>query len=134
MNKQFIYTILFFTYLLLSCNHTSSFTEDDIPILTIDIHKKQPVQLSSLLEDISYTLLDNSLDEYLIGEVDFMKVAGDKLYTSTLNRLLVYDINTGQVIYQLNNYGEAPGQYLSITDLIVEPEAGGFELLDKKIK
>lgn len=128
--------LFFFLILFTACNHSHIAINQSIETISVDMNKASIVDLSIPFKEITYTLLSDS-DSFLIGDVDRMKIAGNKLYIITSKRLLSFDASNGNPLLSLQRLGNASGEYSSLYDMWIDPVRQEIELLDmngKKIQ
>lgn len=131
--KKYIIPLFIF---LIACNQPQTLTNPIIETISVDLNKATTLDLSNSFDNITYTLL-NDADSFLIGDIDRIKIADDKIYLITSKRLLGFDTKNGNPILHLYHLGKGPGEYISLYDLWIDTKKGEIELLDmngKKIQ
>ena len=116
MNKIKKSFILFSAVVLFACQ--SGKTENAGKILPIDI--KQSNELSEMLDSsYTYTILE-TCDEGLIGEISKIELTDDRIYLfdSRKNVISIFG-KTGNFINQIKKIGQGPGEYTSLTDMVI---------------
>lgn len=116
MKKQLLLFLILFT----ACNHSHTAIDQGIETISVDMDKASIVDLSIPFKEITYTLLSDS-DSFLIGDVDRMKIAGNKLYLITSKKLLSFDASNGNPLLSLQRLGNASGEYSSLYDMWIDP-------------
>lgn len=125
--------ILFFLLFLAACHQPKTPIDEAVETISVDMEKAGLVDLSIPFQEITYTLLSDA-DSFLVGEVDRMKIAGNKLYLITSNRLLSFDAGNGTPWISLQRSGNAPGAYISLDDMWIDTLRQEIELLDRNGK
>ncbi|MDR2916491.1 MAG: 6-bladed beta-propeller [Tannerella sp.] len=125
--KKLIYIFLF-PLAILSC-HTKGDETNTIETIRVDLENSDYIRLSSFFDRISYTLLEDS-ESSLIGEIDKMEIKDGYLFIVSYKKVLVFDAKTGAFTSGLDNHGEGPGKYISLTDMYPETSGKKTEILD----
>lgn len=127
-NYMKIYIIFLFTFFT-ACTPPSTTKDPTVETISVDLDKAATLDLSNSFDKITYTLLNDS-NSFLIGDIDRMKIADNKIYLITSKRLLGFDINNGNPILNLYHLGKGPGEYLSLYDMWIDTKQREIELLD----
>lgn len=78
------------------------------------------VKSEDLIENFEYIALETSSD-YLIGKVDDLQIANDKLYIVSQDRVLVFDFD-GKFVFKIDEIGRGPGEYQRIDNISIDNE------------
>lgn len=119
--------------LMVACTQSQPRAPHPIESIPVELEKAITLDLSFPFEKITYTLLSNA-DSFLIGDVDKIKISENNLYLITSNRVLCFDIQNGSPLFHLSHQGKGPGEYLSLSDIWIDPTSRAIELLDRNGK
>lgn len=125
-----------FIFLLSSCINSKEDDLSAIPKISVDIKDSSVLMFSSLFDSVDYTILETK-EAFLIGDVDRMKIANDKLYILTSKRIVSFDLNTGESFFNIKKLGYSGEDYISLYDMNIDDYSKQIELLDmngKKVK
>ncbi|MDR1356465.1 MAG: 6-bladed beta-propeller [Tannerellaceae bacterium] len=111
------------------CSRTAHSPAATVRVIAVDVDRAGILKLSEYFEDVSYVALSDSC---LVGEIERAKVYGDKLFLLSGKSLIVFDVNTGDALLELNRFGSGPGEYLSLTDILYDADDNTIELLDMR--
>ena len=110
-----VMTVLLLVFVLFSCkSDKQSETRSNLEVMfRIDCSASLPLdmRLSDLCEDVELVPLDIT-DDFLVGEIDYVKYADDHFFVlDDSESLYVFDRN-GRGRTALNKKGQGPGEYL----------------------
>lgn len=108
--------------LLITCCSPS---DQRVDVFEPEYHIKNHVFLDSIksedmIENFEYISLETSSD-YLVGKVDDLQIANDKLYIVSQDRVLVFDFD-GKFIFKIDEIGRGPGEYQRIDNISIDNE------------
>lgn len=93
----------------------------------INIEEGEKIQLSKLIDSFTYITLE---DKELIGKIYKLKVTDDSFYIhDNLGKSLLKYSHSGEFVYKISKHGRGPGEYIRITDFIID-NAGGVQILN----
>jgi len=87
------------------------------------------------LADVRYSLLDTATIALLSDNCDIMGVIGDTVIVHDMttmgdnSRLLLFDANDGHLIRSIRHFGQGPGEYRWIMNVVPDPDSGELILL-----
>ncbi|WP_294629500.1 6-bladed beta-propeller [uncultured Bacteroides sp.] len=115
MNRFLLFICLFF---LVSCNVQST-KETDVSSLNIDFASMQPsLDISSISSSIRYIPLETN-DSIIIDEPIQVLIKKGYVYVADNSAVYKFDME-GNVLASLRHRGDAPDDYLSITDIQID--------------
>lgn len=123
MKKLFI---VFCSYLLISC------CSNDELVIKINPDDNKIVDIDSISDSSNCFIIDDSL--HLVGEVVKM-IKSDK-YVYFLERcshsiISCYNLETGKLVFLIDDYGRGPKEYVDIEDFIVDEKRGCLTLYER---
>lgn len=125
MNRFLLFTCLFF---LVSCNVKNT-KEGDVSPVNIDFASIQPsLDLSSISSSIKYIPLETN-DSVIIDEPVQILIKKGYVYVADNSAVYKFDMN-GHILASLRHRGDAPDDYLSITDIQTD-EMGNIWILSR---
>lgn len=115
--RLFTLSILF---LLLSCHREKGGEDQALETISVDLNMRNHVYSSELFADIQVIPLETT-PESLIRQITQIKYFEERFYIHDYSRscLLVFD-SKGHFLFALNEKGNAPGQYLNLTDFEID--------------
>lgn len=115
----FLRSYIILMCICISCNRNDNNNlQIEIPI---NMEKEENIYLSDVVSDYYFVKLNNP-ENINIGEVTKVKIFKDKIYIMDERKavaLYIYDLK-GNFISQINNKGKGPGEFISLTDFIVD--------------
>jgi len=106
--------------ILLTC---CSKKEQQVEMLVPEYHIKNHVFIDSiksedLIDNFEYIALETT-EDCLIGEVDDLQIADEKLYVVSQRRVLVFDFD-GKFVFKIDQIGRGPGEYQRIDNISID--------------
>jgi hypothetical protein len=114
---------------MLSCTNDSNNDKNATYKVAVNVRTDPSIRFSSVFANVKYTLLCDK-DSFLIGNVDKMKIYDEKIILLSSRRVLIFDRNTGKDILSIQHLGNAPHEYLSLDDVLIDDSTHTVELLD----
>ncbi|MGM0581321.1 MAG: 6-bladed beta-propeller [Bacteroidota bacterium] len=128
------YILIVFLVILASCSSNNNNKESvDSKLIKVMENRQDTKDVDLYLDGIKF--IDLKTEDTFFGEISKMKIFKGKIYILDENKrlgLYVYDLS-GDLIYEYRNKGQAPGQYLQLTDFIVNDDES-VELLDSYLQ
>jgi hypothetical protein len=131
---KILITLLLGLFLLQACNNPKSSLKTDVDEIPVKTVKGFPILISQFCSDVSYIRLEtNTLNP--IGTIDKIILNRDRIYflDSKTNKILVFGYD-GKFITQTDNIGRGPGEYLNISDFLIDSQNDNIELWDNANK
>jgi hypothetical protein len=114
---------------MLSCTNGSDNDKKATCTVAVNVRTDPDIRFSTVFTNAKYTLLCDK-DSFLIGDVDKMKIYDEKIILLSSGRVLIFDRNTGKDILSIQHSGNAPNEYLSLDDVLIDDSTHTVELLD----
>ena len=127
MSKTFIYLLLIGLFISCSRKPYGEFNDKGI-VVPINVNNNKEISFSRLFDSVSYIPLETT-DEALVGIVEHMRIFGNNLCLLCDKNVLIFDTRTGNVITQISKFGNGPGEYQSLYDILIN-EDNLIQLLD----
>lgn len=122
---------LWIFFLLVACNHKATNTiPGALKTITINIDKKEEVELSYFIDSIKYIKLETRAD-ILIAKANKV-VYFDRLYyilDRNSNAIYTFD-ELGNFNFKINRQGRAPEEYVEIDDFTINKKTKTIDVLD----
>lgn len=122
-------------FLLHSCESNTKLRNTDNSIY-IDVEAAEDIELSSIAESIRYVPLETTLENYT-GNFAKVVIHKDRIIAQGANEagqfIAIYDLN-GKKMGVINKQGKGPGEFIEITDFLINPFNDQIELLDGRYK
>jgi len=114
----------------ISCTNQKQESINESVDLVIQTDVDNKLKMSDYVSGIKYLPLGNN-ENNVIGKIDKVVFYGNKIFIldSKTNKIVVYD-NTGKYIFETENTGRGPGEYLNIADFIIDSANSNIELWD----
>jgi hypothetical protein len=126
MNK---YLILIATFLIISCAKKND-KQESILTLDVDTLTCKPYLASDIFSLDKITILETT-PKSVMARVQQIELYNNNYYIGDVIRQQIYIFNLkGQLIKRFNRQGKGYGEYLTITDFIVDPINKSLEILD----
>lgn len=108
-------------------------SQDDVPVIPLTDLSENTLDMSAFVDSIQYIRLETTADN-LIGEVSQLIPLQDKLMIvdKVFTQAIYFFTATGEYLYSINNRGAAPGQYIKIASVAVDPQNGQLFIYDAK--
>ena len=122
--------LLLWVLFLPACNDPKSIPESEVEEILVQTEIGKTMLLSEFCTEVSYRRLQtDNLNS--IGTIDKMILHKNRIYIldSKTNKIFVYNKN-GDFITQTNNNGRGPGEYLNISDFLIDSLNDNIELWD----
>ena len=117
--KIYIILILFFS----SCNRF--FSQDGV---IVDLSNPQIVSVFDYFSHIELIPLETNENSVLGGFVDKIILHQNRFYVFDGRRINVFD-KSGKFILTIGNEGRGPGEFIMLSDIIINPFTGNIDLL-----
>ncbi|MCE2617501.1 MAG: 6-bladed beta-propeller [Phocaeicola sp.] len=125
--KVKLFTAFGIASLLLSCSpKQQTDTITNINVTTTDGSK---IFLSEYSNSVSYLPLETN-DSSLIGRIERFRIFGNKLTIIANKSLMTFDLNSGKYLTTISKVGNAPDNYVSIEDALIDTKTHYIEILD----
>ncbi|MDR0429120.1 MAG: 6-bladed beta-propeller [Tannerellaceae bacterium] len=125
-----LFSIILSSIVFLGCSHSIQ-EQISVPLIEIDVDQTKTLNLSDFFTDISYVSLS---DSFLVGIIETAKIYDDKLFLLTNKSILIFDINSGDLLLNVRHLGRGPGEYISLYDMLYDKNENTIELLDMNAK
>lgn len=125
--------ILFF---LLLCNACSENKTENGQIEIIKIAERTPanISLSELTTEMEVTKLETA-DSCLLGIISHLKISDKFIYIKDIHFDGIYEFDKeGKYIKRLHKKGMGPGEYVEISDFIIDEAQNTLEIFDMQAK
>ena len=122
--KQWIF-VTFCLSLLISCNNSTNHKisldkQEDYKIVEINEQDISTLDYSVALKMKSFVTLSNKIP---LGEVQRMITKNNKLFISDSQpKIVCFNIKNGTIEFEISKIGKGPGEFLKITDFLVNEE------------
>lgn len=128
-NTLFVSILIYFGILFVSCGDNTH-PKVKLERITINPEKITNINLSSFCENISYIKLETNKNCF-IAKIDKISIYKNHFYIldQTGKKLVVFD-NKGKYLFNIGSIGKGPGQYINLTDFIIDEKEGQIELYD----
>jgi hypothetical protein len=124
---SWILTVLLSTTILHSCNEQTPNKKTEE--ISVNLNQSgDTIRLTDLFSKIKSVRLETN-EQSLMGEFNKILLYQDTLYISTGIEIFVFDMN-GKFIQKHAMHGKGPGEYLSISDILIDPEKQHIVILD----
>lgn len=124
MMKQLSIFIFSLSFFAISCENDNIHQN----LVSIDTKTRKTIVFSEIFNDYEFVKLETT-DSSLIGYIDKLVVTDKHLFVSSRKSIFIFDIN-GKFNTRINKYGKGSGEYLSLTDFIVDKD-GNINILDR---
>ncbi|MDY0342623.1 MAG: 6-bladed beta-propeller [Lentimicrobium sp.] len=119
--------VLLSTTILHSCNKRTP--NKKIEEISVNLNQfRDTIRLTDLFSSVKAVRLETN-EQSILGEFNKIVLYQDTLYISTGTEILVFDID-GNFIRKHATHGKGPGEYLSISDILIDPEKQYIIILD----
>ena len=110
--------IIVVVVLFSSCRKSVS----EIPAILIDISHDSEAYLSEIAEEVDMVKLETT-ENSLIKEIRDVEILNDHyfIYHDVYSEVLMFDLN-GQFIKKVGQIGRGPGEYIALTQIVVDNE------------
>ncbi|ADB40422.1 6-bladed beta-propeller [Spirosoma linguale] len=109
-------------------NPSSISKKDNITSIDVDLSKESPANYSDLFSSIEYKIL-KSPATILVGKIDKIVEAEDRFFLKSNGKIYIFS-EEGNYLSKIDQKGEGPNQYKSITDFLVDTVTHHIEILD----
>jgi len=124
---SWVLIVLLSTTILHSCNEQTPNRKTEG--ISVNLNQSEDtIKLTDLFSSVKTVRLETN-EQSLIGEFNKILLYQDTLYISTGTEILVFDID-GNFIRKHAMHGKGPGEYLSISDILIDPEKQQIVILD----
>jgi hypothetical protein len=91
-------------------------------VIEVDVTASDEMKFSDYFENFRTVKLETS-DSILLGEINSIVLSNDKIYLTDIyaNTLYIFD-KTGKFLSSINKQGQGPGEYVYITQFVVDGE------------
>ncbi len=119
---------------ILSCSlDQDKKTDQDGHVLTIDVNEddwQKEFKLSNFASKIDYVVLNSP--NILISAIKDIKVFGNHIFIQDklAPRILIYNINNGELLSRIENQGQGPGEYSNISFFDIHRASKTVHILD----
>lgn len=122
---------LWIFFLLVACNHKATNTiPGALKTITINIDKKEEVQLSYFIDSIKYIKLETRAD-ILIAKANKVGYFDRLYYILDRNSNAIYTFDElGNFNFKINRQGRAPEEYVEIDDFTINKKTKTIDVLD----
>lgn len=122
---------LWIFFLLVACNHKATNTiPGALKTITINIDKKEEVQLSYFIDSIKYIKLETRAD-ILIAKANKVGYFDRLYYILDRNSNVIYTFDElGNFNFKINRQGRAPEEYVEIDDFTINEKTKTIDVLD----
>jgi len=127
------YSLIIFLVILASCSSKKQDQDLDPQVVDVINSNQNTKNVDLYTSEIKFLALKTKDTFY--GDISKMKIVNEKIYIlddNTRVGLYVYNLS-GDLIYEYRNKGQAPNQYLQLSDFIVN-EDESVELLDSYLQ
>lgn len=120
--------LIVYILLLHSCCQKTEKANRNIEKLSIEINKSQSIKFNEIIDTISMEFIKlETNSECIMGNVQKLRVEENKLYCVSNNKVFVFD-KQGDFLFAIDNYGEGPKEYLSISDIFIDGKSNVYIL------
>lgn len=113
--------------ILHSCNEQTPNTKTEK--ISVNLNQSgDTIRLTDLFSSVKTVRLETN-EQSIIGEFNKILLYQDTLYISTGTEILTFDIE-GSFIHKHAMHGKGPGEYLSISDILIDPKKQHIIILD----
>lgn len=127
--KMLLFNFLCVVLLTVSCSPSKNSRTQNGKGILIEVDESAEIRFSDVFEKIEYVPLETS-DSSLIGNVERLRLFGDKVCIVCDKSLLIFNKHTGRNETRISRPGNGPGEYLSLYDVYFDKRSGIIELLD----
>lgn len=122
---------LWIFFLLVACNHKATNTiPGALKTITINIDKKEEVELSYFIDSIKYIKLETRAD-ILIAKANKVGYFDRLYYILDRNSNAIYTFDElGNFNFKINRQGRAPEEYVEIDDFTINKKTKTIDVLD----
>lgn len=122
---------LWIFFLLVACNHKATNTiPGALKTMTINIDKKEEVELSYFIDSIKYIKLETRAD-ILIAKANKVGYFDRLYYILDRNSNAIYTFDElGNFNFKINRQGRAPEEYVEIDDFTINKKTKTIDVLD----
>ena len=121
-------------FLFLSCKDNENSKSDDnheaVPE-KIELGKRQPMKISDISSGMKVIKLETS-ENALLSNINEIKIFDDSIYVLDVisKAIYVFDFE-GNLVRKLQKGGRGPGEYISISDFLIDTTKRQLEIFDK---
>lgn len=129
INTSFILWLAFVGVLFVSCGDNTH-SKVKLERISVNPEKIANINLSSFCESINYIKLETNQNCF-IAKIDKISKFKNHFYIldQTGKKLVAFD-NTGKYLFNIGSIGKGPGQYINLTDFVIDEKREQIELYD----
>ena len=116
-----------------SCTINEASKDKNVEIIKIADLTPLNISISNFTTHMEVVKFETSEECLLGGMITHLKISNDQIFVkdNIFNGVYVFD-KKGSYMYKLHQFGQGPGEYLQISDFIIDEQSNTIEILDTR--